>query len=360
MFRHLKKLDWTLACSIFFLSFIGLISIYSSSAGEGSFLNFKKQLFFLSASFLLMFFISFFDWRTIKENSYFILFFYFICLFAIIGLFFIGSKTRGIVGWYKLSFFSFDPIEPTKIILIILLAKYFSMRHVEMYRLSHIIVSGLYVLAPAFLIVAQPNLGSALILVAIWFGVLIISGIKLRHFILLILAGVLIFSASWPFVLKDYQKQRIISFLTPQLDPLGSGWNQTQSKIAVGSGGIFGQGFLKGSQTQYGFLPEAQTDFIFAAIAEEFGLIGVFVIFILFIILIWRIIKIAVNSGFNFPRIFAAGFIVVLMSQILIHIGMNLGIFPVIGISLPFVSYGGSGLLFMYMGIGILQSIKTH
>jgi rod shape determining protein RodA len=148
--------------------------------------------------------------------------------------------------------------------------------------------------------------------------------------------------------------------LYPQVDPLGESWSQNQAKIAIGSGGFLGQGFGHGSQARYGFLPEPQTDFIFSAIAEEFGLLGVSVIFILFFILIWRIIKIALSSYSNFPRLFAAGFVVIIISGVFINIGMNLGILPVIGIALPFVSYGGSGLLVAYVCLGILQSIKIR
>jgi len=265
-----------------------------------------------------------------------------------------------VIGWYKIGFLSLDPIEFTKLILIVLLAKYFSMRHVEMYRFRHIIFSGVYVFLPFILIFMQPNLGSALILLILWVGILSISGIKLRHFIALLLCGILVFSLGWFFFLKDYQKARIMSFLTPQGDPRGMNWNQTQAKIAIGSGGFIGQGFGKGSQTQYGFLPEPQTDFVFSAIAEEFGLAGTVVMFAAFLALLWRIIKIAVGAQSNFPRLFAAGFAIIIFSQLFINIGMNLGILPVIGISLPFVSYGGSGLLTMFAGLGILQSIRVR
>ena len=160
-------------------------------------------------------------------------------------------------------------------------------------------------------------------------------------------------------MLQDYQKERIISFINP-IDPLGMNWNENQAKIAIGSGGILGQGFGKGSQTQYGFLPEAHTDFIFAAIAEETGLLGVLVVLSLFLILIWKIIKIALASYSNFPRLFAAGFGILLISELFIHIGMNLGLLPIIGISLPLISYGGSGLLINFIALGILLNIKNN
>jgi len=360
MFNHFKKLDWILVISTLLLVGIGLLSIYSISLGKGDFLNFKKQMIFLGIGFILMLFLSFFDWRAFQENPYFILVLYFLCVISLLGLFFFASEIRGVKSWYKIGSFSFDPIGLTMLILTILLAKFFSMRHVEMYRLSHIFLSGLYVIFPFILISYQPNLGSALILVALWLGILVISGIKLKHFLILVLCGLLLLTLSWSFLLKEYQKERIVSFLAPQIEPLGMSWNQIQAKIAIGSGGIFGQGIGKGSQTQYGFLPEPHNDFIFAAISEEFGLIGVAVLLLLFTVLIWRIMRIAISAQSNFPRLFASGFTTVLIFQIFIHIGMNLGILPVIGISLPLVSYGGSSLIAIFIGLGILQSIRTH
>ncbi len=360
MFNHLKKLDWILIISIFLLCLIGLLSIYSSSLGKGSLLNFKKQIIFLVIGFFLMFLLSFFDWRIFQQNPYLVLFLYFLCLLALLGLFFFAPEIRGVKGWYKIGPVSFDPIEFTKLALIILLAKYFSMRHTEMYKLRHIFLSGFYVSLPAALIFFQPDFGSVLILVALWFGILVISGIKLRHFLILVFCGLLLLVLSWSFLLKDYQKERVRSFVAPQIEPLGMSWSQTQSKIAIGAGGFFGQGFAKGSQTQYGFLSEPNTDFIFAAISEEFGFLGISVLFFLFIVLFWRVMKIALNSQSNFPRLFVSGLGIVLFAQMFIHIGMNLGLLPVIGISLPLVSYGGSGLIAACIGLGIVQSIKTH
>lgn len=357
---HFRKLDWVLIVSVLLVIGVGLLSIYSYSLGRGDFLNFKKQIIFLGIGFILMLLLSFFDWREFRENPYFILVLYLFCVLALVGLFFLAPQIRGVKGWYKLGPISFDPIGLTKIVLIILLAKYFSMRHIEMYKLKHILLSGFYVLLPTVLISQQPDIGSAFILIALWLGILIISGIKLRHFLILVLCGLLILILSWSFLLKDYQKERIISFFVPQIEPLGMSWSQNQAKIAIGSGGFLGQGVGKGSQLQHGFLSEPHTDFIFAAIAEELGFIGVSVLLFLFIILIWRIMKIAIVSQSNFPRLFASGFTIILFSQIFIHIGMNLGILPVIGIPLPLVSYGGSSLLAIFIGLGILQSIRTH
>ena len=360
MIDHLKKIDWIMAAVVFLIFGIGLISIYSFSLGRGDFVYFEKQIIFFVIAIFLAFLVSFFDWRVFRRNPYFILIAYFICVVLLVGLFFLAPQTRGIRGWYKFGFFSLDPIEPMKIVLAILLAKYFSMRHIEMYKLRHIFLSSFYVLLPVVLIFFQPNFGSAMILAALWVGILIISGIKLKHFLILCLAMILVLSVSWLFLLKDYQKSRVISFFAPQIEPLGIGWNQAQAKIAIGSGGLLGKGFAKGSQSAYGFLPEPHTDFIFSAIAEEFGFWGISVLLILFLILLWRIIRISFLAESNFPRLFASGVAVVLFFHIVINVGMNLGILPVIGISLPLVSYGGSNLIFFCAGLGILQSIRTH
>lgn len=355
---HLKKLDWILIIIVLSLISIGLISIYSSSLGKEDFLNFKKQIIFLTMGFFLMLIFSFFNWRMFKDNPRLILALYFLCLLALVGLFFFASEIRQVKSWYKLGPLVFDPKEFTKIILIILLAKFFSMRHIEMYQPRHILLSGVYVFLAASLIFFQPDFGSFLIFIFLWAAILVVSGIKIRHFLILIFLGLIFLVFSWSFLLKDYQQERIISFIQPQADPQGMGWSQQQAKIAIGSGGIFGQGIGKGSQVQYGFLTVPQTDFIFSAIAEEMGLIGVLILLTLFSLLIWRIVKIALSAETNFPRLFAVGLATILISQIFIHIGMNLGLLPIIGIPLPLVSYGGSGLIAIFIGLGILQSIK--
>jgi len=229
-----------------------------------------------------------------------------------------------------------------------------------MYRFRHILFSGIYVLFPALLIFFQPDFGSALIVVLLWIGMVIFSGVKLSHFLILIFIFSLIFSVSWLFLLEDYQKQRVISFLNPQIDERGISWNINQSKIAIGSGGLLGKGIGKGSQTQYGFLPEPQTDFIFPVLAEETGFLGVSIFFFAFLLLLLRIVKIALNSQNNFARLFTSGFAFLLFFQSFVNIGMSLGLLPIIGIPLPLVSYGGSQLLAFYIGLGLLESIKVY
>ncbi len=354
---HLKKLDWILIGATVFLTFLGLLSIYSSSFRDGNFSNFKKQIIFLLVGIFLMFMVSFFDYRIFKNNPYLILILYFISLLTLIGVLFLAPTIRGTKSWYKFGQISVQPIEFTKIVLIILFAKYFSMRHVEMYRSQHILLSGFYLILPVFLIFFQPDLGSILILILIWLGILFVSGIKLRHFLLLSLCFLLILILGWNSLLKDYQKERIISFfVTP--DPLGTSWSQEQAKIAIGSGGLIGKGLKKGSQTQLSFLPESQTDFIFAAISEEMGFLAILFLFSLYFLILFQAMKICLKCKFNFSRLLISGIVTLWIAQIFTNIGMNLKMLPIIGISLPFVSYGGSGLIASYFLLGILQNIK--
>jgi len=358
--EHIRRMDWVLMGASVLLVVFGLVAIYSASIRGDDFSNLWKQIGFFGFSFLLMIGISFVDTRTIRENSTMLLSLYFICVMLLIGLFFFAPEIRGIKSWYKIGAFSFDPIEPMKIVLILMLAKYFSKRHVELYRIRHIILSGIYVLIPTILIFLQPEFGSVIIIGTIWVSMLLVSGIKIRHFIGLCLVFSILFLSSWTFILKDYQKNRILSFVAPQADPLGEGWSQNQASISIGSGGLFGKGITNGSQTQYGFLPEPQTDFIFSVIGEETGLVGTTAVLGLFGILLWRILQIALNAQSNFSRLFAAGLAVSIFIQMFINIGMNLGILPVIGIPLPLVSYGGSNLLFLFIALGILQNMKIQ
>jgi rod shape determining protein RodA len=359
IFIHLKRLDWKLVLVVLGLAAVSLAALYSSCSVRGDFSNFYKQAIFFASGFFLMIILSFLDWRVFKENSFLILFLYFLCILLLIGVFFFAPEIRGTRSWYKIGELSFDPIDLTKLVLVLLLAKYFSRRHVEMYKIQHIFLSGFYALLPVALVFIQPNIGSASLLLVAWLGILLISGVKTRHFLLICLAIIFVATVGWNFFLHDYQKARITSFMLPQADPFGASWSQKQAQIAIGSGGLFGQGWMNGSQTHHGFLTEPQTDFIFSAFAEEFGLAGVAVLTVLFALLFWRIFKIALQSDSNFASLFASGFAVIIFAQMSINMAMNLGIAPVVGISLPFVSSGGSNLLFIFSSLGILQSIKA-
>ncbi len=348
-----------MALAAVLLAAFGLVSIYSSSLHGGDFTNFTKQAIFLGIGFVSMLALSYFDWRNFRESPALILTLYFLAVLALAGLYFFGSFNRGVRTWYSLGPITLDPIELLKPVLVILLAKYFSRRHAAMYQIRHILLTGFYVGLPAVLIFFQPNLGPCLVIFSLWIGILIISGIKLRHFLALALGFLVIASLGWLFLMKDYQKARVMSFLVPY-DPLGVSWSQNQSKIAVGVGGLFGKGIGGGSQTQYGFLSEPQTDFIFAAISEEFGIIGIVALLSLMLLLIWRITRAALRSTDNFSRLFAAGFAVLLVAESAIHIGVNIGFLPIIGLPLPLVSYGGSNLIATFAVLGIVEGIVAY
>lgn len=359
MLEHFKKLDWPLIFSALILVAFGLVSLYGRSEGEGL-SNFKKQILWLLVGFVLMIGISFFDYRILKNYRSAIVILYGATLALLAGVLVFGVSIRGAESWYRIGQIAIQPVEFAKIAIIVVLAKYFSMRHIEMYRVSHVLISGAYVLIPAFLVFLQPDIGSVMILFAIWVGVMILAGIKIKHLLLLAFAGMCTFLIAWSFVFHAYQKDRILAFLNPRFDPLGAGYNVSQSMIAIGSGGMWGKGLGEGSQTHLGFLPEAQTDFIYAAIAEELGFIGIILLLTTAMFLFWKLMNIARNATNNFSRLVAGGFSIMILVQIAINIGMNLGLLPVTGVPLPFVSYGGSSMIALFVMLGLLQSIKVN
>lgn len=326
--------------------------------GDDIFLN--KQLFFLGLGIFLMFTVSFFDYRRLKANFAPIILLYIGSLISLFMIFILGSEIRGAESWFRIGPFSVEPVEFVKIVMLALFAKFFTLRHAEIYRPSHLALSAVYMAMPVGLVLLQPDFGSAMLLISLWIGMMIVAGIKKKHLLFLMLVGGVLLSVMWFGVFKEYQKDRILSFLNPLNDPYGSGYNIIQARIAIGSGGIFGTGLGHGSQTRLGFLPEAHTDFIFAAIAEEFGLIGVLFIFTGYAFLSWRVLKIASDASNNFAKLFCFGFLILIFSQFIINIGMNLGLMPVTGITLPFLSYGGSSLISLFLALGVIQSIKAR
>lgn len=357
--RNFKLWDMPLLLSALAMVGFGLVGVYSVAIAKGSMVLFYKQLIFLAVGLVFMTLFSLFDWRVLKARSYLVMIVYLVCLILLFGLFFVSGH-RGIQGWYDFGLFYFNPIELLKIVLLIILAKYFSNRHAEMYNFWHVVISGIYVALPSILIFMQPDIGSILVIMLLWGGMLLVSGIKPKHLIVLIVLGLVLISVSWGFLLKDYQKQRIVNFLNPEANLLTTGWNQQQMIIAIGSGGLLGKGIANGSQTQLGYLPEAHTDFIFCVIAEEMGLAGVLLLFAVMLYFLWRVMKLAIGAPDNFSRLFAAGFAILFFAQAAINLAMSLRIFPIVGIPLPLISYGGGNLIFLFMGIGILQSISAN
>ena len=358
--RIVKDIDWVLFIAVMLLSLIGLVIIYSTSFSLESspdFLNFKKQILFIGAGIGLMFGLTKLDYRAWWNYTGFL---YIIGIVLLILVLLFGQKVRGVTSWFSFGAFSFQPSEPVKLILIIVLAKYFAKYHDQMHRMRHILIPAFYVAIPAVLVLAQPDFGSALIMVIIWLGMILVSGIRWRDLFVIMLAGFAIFGILWQFVLESYQKARFITFINPNFDPLGSGYNLIQAIIAIGSGGIFGKGLGQGTQSQLKFLPEVQTDFIFAAAAEELGFIGAVLIIVLFGVIFMRLMKISITSDDNFVKMLSAGALIMIASHAIINMGMNMGIAPITGIPLPFISYGGSFILTLFILLGILQSAAAR
>lgn len=356
-FKLFSEVDWILFGAIIPIVLAGLFTMNSFSSGNNDF--FSKQLVWLSLSVPLFFIFSFIDFKFLRRTS--VIVWLFIVAVGLLSLLFIvGSVYQGSQSWFNLGAFSFQPAELVKLILIIILAKYFSRRHIEIKNIRHIIVSGVYTAIFFFLILAQGDFGSALIVGAIWFGMVLVSGISKKHLLLVFAVGALAFGVLWTMVLQPYQKARIVSFLHPLQDIRGAGYNAYQSTITVGSGQLMGKGLGFGSQSRLQFLPEYQTDFIFAAFAEEWGFIGVLFIFLFYGIVVWRILDNAVHGATNFEILFGVGLVIMLMAHFIIHVGMNIGLLPVTGITIPFMSYGGTHLIVGFTGLGILMGMRRY
>ena len=327
-------------------------------SGDGG-LFWVKQVIMAGIGLAAMIIFSFFNYRYLKNYSFPVIISYIIGVGLLI-LTFYSRSIRGINAWIILGNFTFEPAELMKLILIILMAKYFSQRHIHINQTKHIIISGIYFVVPALIIIAHPDLGSAVIFSLIWLGMLIASGINKKHLFLLVILGLLVFSILWLFVLKSYQKDRLVSFLNPYSDPKGSGYNLIQSKVAIGSGYIFGNGLGRGSQTNLGFLPEPRNDFVFAATIEQFGIVGAGLIFGAILFIVFRILSIGERASNNFGRLFSIGLAIFIFSHAFIGAAVNVGLMPVTGIPFPFLSYGGSNIISTMIGLGILQSIKRY
>lgn len=349
-------LDWVLVFSVVPILGAGLVTM-NSFVGESSL--FDRQLLWIAISFACLFLFSFFDWRFLRRTD--VLVGLFIASAAsLVLLLLIAPSTKGAQSWFSFGGVSFEPADPIKLVLIAILAKYFSRRHIEIAHIRHILVSGFYALVFFVLVLLQPDFGSAIILLFIWLGMVFVSGISKKHLALVFCVGLLTFAGLWFYVFKDYQKQRIINFIHPLQDIRGTGYNAYQSTIAVGSGELFGKGVGFGTQSRLKFLPEYETDFIFAAFAEEWGFLGVILLFCMYAVLIWRILFHAMRGATNFEMLFGLGLSIFIASHFFVNVGMNIGLLPVTGITLPFMSYGGTHLLTEFTGLGILMGMSRY
>lgn len=354
--KRLANVDWLLFIFIVPVLLAGLVTMRSFTEDTAFF---SHQIIWISLSIIIFFVCSFIDFRFLKKTKILIILFLSFS-FLLTLLFFIGHVAGGAQSWFNFGFFSFQPSDLMKLVVILMLSKYFSRRHVEIRNIKHILISGLYAIIPFVLVFLQPDFGSAMIIFFIWFGMSIVAGISKRHLLFILIMVGVVLGGLWMFSFKDYQKQRIRSFLDPLSDIHGSGYNVYQSTIAVGSGQIFGKGVGFGTQSKLEFLPEYETDFIFAAFAEEWGFLGVMILFILLSLIVWRILKNAMLGATNFEMLFGIGLAIYFISHFIVNIGMNIGLMPVTGITLPFMSYGGSHLITEFLGLGILMGMRNY
>jgi rod shape determining protein RodA len=351
--KILRRTDWIMFGSAILISVASLVTLFNFG-GEQHF--FVRQLIFLIVSIGVFFVVSNLDLSLFK-NTHIGLYLYLLLIGILLTLFVLGNTIKGAQSWFSFGAFAFQPTDLMKIATIIVCAKYFSRRHVEIKRFKHILISFIYMSIPFLLIFLQPDFGSAIILFCIWFGMVILSGLSKKHLFIFFIIGLSLFTILWSFVFKEYQKNRIRNFINPTLDIKGTGYNAKQSLIAVGSGQILGKGIGHGTQSRLHFLPEYETDFIFAAYAEEWGFIGTVSIILLYGLLLIRISYIALQASNNFEILIALGIIIFFLSHIIVNIGMNIGIMPITGITLPFMSYGGSHLLAEFIALGMIGSI---
>ncbi len=354
--QKVKALDYILLTSVFLLSTISLFVMYSTDGGEILYhtkSHFSKIIIF----FPLMIFIAFFNIKWWHNFSYL---FYIIVILLLIYVSFFGIKSSGSRRWMDLYLFNLQPSELMKIAIILCLAKYYHRVKIEnVNSLTSIITVLTIILVPIFMVLSQPDLGTSILIASSALIILWLGGVKIKYFIY----SFIVFLISLPFVisfLKPYQKLRILTFMDPDRDPLGAGYQIIQSKIAIGSGGLDGKGFLKGTQSYLDFLPEKHTDFIFTLFSEEFGFIGSVGLLLLYTIIIIRIIQIGAISRSNFARMFCFGFAFAIFIYITVNLSMVLGLLPIVGSPLPIMSYGGSSMLATMIGFGIVLSAKIH
>ena len=349
-------IDWLLFFATIPILGAGLLTMNSFVSPNALF---TRQVYWAVISLLAFFFLSFIDFRFLRRTAVLVALFL-VSVLVLVGLFIVAREVRGTQSWLTFGGFSIEPVEPIKLVLILILAKYFSRRHIEIANIRHIFVSGFYAFVIFSLVLLQPDFGSAMIIFCIWLGMVTVSGISKKQLAAVFLILALSFAGLWFYVFKDYQKERIHTFLNPLTDIRGAGYNAYQSTIAVGSGGLWGKGVGLGSQSRLNFLPEYETDFIFAAFAEEWGFVGVVILLGLYSVLIWRILVNSMHGATNFEILFGFGLAVFFISHIFIHIGMNIGLLPITGITLPFASYGGSHLITEFAGLGILMGMRRY
>ena len=352
--RVFAHIDWFLLAGVVAISCLGLVTMHSFSEGQ---IFFERQIIWIAAGVGIFFIASLPEYRFLRRTLL-VTFLYASTLFLLGLVFLFGTVVMGARERFDLGAFFVQPSDPAKVVLIILLSKYFTRRHADIAHIRHILVSGAYAFGIFVFVFFQPDLGSAVIIAMIWLGMVLVAGISWRHLVSLFIVALLFGGALWSWGLEPYQKERVLTFLHPLTDIQGAGYNAYQSTVAVGSGELTGKGIGYGTQSKLRFLPEYETDFIFAAFAEEWGLLGTLLLFGLFGIVVIRILGVALRSRDDFGSLFAAGVAMYILAQVFVHVGMNIGLLPITGTTLPYMSYGGSHLLTEYLALGILMGLR--
>ncbi len=350
-------LNWQLISLILILASIGFLMLYSAAGG-----NFRpwllKQLIFFAIFFPIMLLIAIIDIRFWLQTAYV---YYVIALILIIAVDVMGHNAMGATRWFRVGGLAIQPSEIMKVCLVFALAKYFyNIDAGDIEKTKFTIIPIVMIAVPAFFIFDQPDLGTATIVLLVGISILFIAGVKMWKFIVAGVSALIAIPFLWIFVLYDYQKQRVLNFINPDSDPLGSGYNIIQSKIAIGSGGFFGKGYLNGTQGQLEFLPEKQTDFIFTMLSEELGFVGSVFTIMIYVLIIYIGTKIALRTKHQFGRLLALGITNILFIHIFINMGMGMGLLPVVGAPLPLISYGGTITATMLIGFGLLLNVDAN
>lgn len=354
MRKIFAKIDWLTFLPVFLLTLMGLITIISFNLNNITIVSQSliiKHIISIILGIILSIIIAQIDYRVLSSLIR-ALFFSIISVLILVLIF--GDKINGARSWFSIGFLNLQPAEFAKIIVVIIVAHYFSRYHHKLNSFIYIIMSLIPVIVIVFFVLLQPDFGTASILLLLWLGMVILGGVKVKHIMILIGSGLLITLFLWFFIFKDYQKQRILTFFNPTADPLGSGYNVLQSIKSVGSGGFMG------IKEQLVAVPEIHTDFIFSGFSQQWGFLGVSIYFIIISIILGRIIYIGFKNQDVFSSMITLGVALCILIQLTINIGMNIGLLPVTGVPLPFMSYGGSSMLVYWILIGLVLSIQNH
>ena len=358
--RLFSNVDWVLLGLVLAIAGLGMFNIHSASVPYkimGTSYEIKQLYWFLAGMGLVAALCSV-DYHVLEDVSFWL---YGLVVLLLVVVLLFGRTSMGATRWLHLGFFNIQPSEPMKIVIIATFASFFSRRsYAEGIGLAELGAPLLLLGVPALLVMKQPDLGTAIMIILVAASIMLYVGVRLSTLATVVGAAIPLVYLGWRYGLRDYQKNRVLNFLDPERDPLGSGYHIIQSKIAVGSGGIAGKGYLQGTQTQLRFLPEQHTDFAFSVFAEEWGFVGCLVLLLLYMLLIMWGLQIANRCNDRFGSILAVGVTAMLFWHIVINIGMVIGLFPVVGVPLPFFSYGGTSMVTSMMGIGILMNVRMR